>query len=218
MNKTLETTRNTPSRTFKRGLLRENPVLILMIGLCPILACSTSLRDALGMGMAVIFVLTCSNLTIALLRRVIPGEIRIPVFIIIISTFVTITDYLMHAYMVSLYKSLGVFVPLIVVNCVILGRAEAFASKNNVFLSVFDGWGMGLGFLSAIAVIGLVRELLGTGGITNPSQFLFIPPFAWKLFPSNVQPSILMILPPGAFLTIAFLIASINKLKRKNVR
>ena len=201
--------------TFRRALIRENPVLILMIGLCPILACSTTLRDAFGMGMAVIFVLTCSNLTISIMRKIIPRQIRIPVFIIIISTFVTITDYMMHAYIPSLYKSLGVFVPLIVVNCIILGRAEAFASKNSLLESVFDGWGMGLGFLMAICAIGLIREILGTGAITNPTSFLFIPPFKIKLLGSSFSPAVLMVLPPGAFLTIAFLIAGIKKLKGK---
>jgi len=202
-------------KVFNRGIIRENPVLILMIGLCPILACSTSFRDSFGMGLATIFVLLCSNFSIALIRRIIPSEIRIPVFIIIISTFVTITDYTMHAYLPSLYKSLGVFVPLIVVNCIILGRAEGFASKNNIILAIFDGLGMGIGFLLAISVIGLIREILGTGAITNPSTFLFIPPFKVNLAGEGFSPVTLMILPPGAFLTIAFLMAALKRLKGK---
>ena len=202
---------------FARGLLRENPVLILMIGLCPILACSTTFRDSFGIGLATIFVLVCSNFSIALIRRIIPSQIRIPVFIIIISTFVTITDYTMHAYLPSLYKSLGVFVPLIVVNCIILGRAEGFSSKNNIVLSIFDGLGMGIGFLLAIGVIGLIREVLGTGAITNPSTFLFIPPFKINLAGEGFSPAVMMILPPGAFLTIAFLIAGLKRLKGKTV-
>ncbi len=200
-----------------RGIIRENPVLILMIGLCPILACSTTVRDAFGMGLATIFVLICSNFSVAFLRRIIPSQIRIPVFIIIISTFVTIIDYTMHAYLPSLYKSLGVFVPLIVVNCIILGRAEGFASKNNIILSIFDGLGMGIGFLTAICVIGFIRESLGTGAITNPTPFLFIPPFQIKITGENFSPAVLMILPPGAFLTIAFLIAGLKKIKGKKV-
>ncbi len=202
---------------FKRGIIWENPVLILMIGLCPILACSTTLRDAFGMGLATIFVLICSNMSISLIRRIIPSQIRIPVFIIIISTFVTITDYTMHAYLPSLYKSLGVFVPLIVVNCIILGRAEAFASKNTLLNSLIDGLGMGIGFLLAISVIGLIREVLGTGAIANPAPFLFIPPFKINLLGSGFSPAALMILPPGAFLTIGFLIAGLKRLKGKTI-
>ena len=204
-------------KVFTRGLIRENPVLILMIGLCPILACSSSLRDALGMGLATIFVLFGSNFSIALIRRIIPPQIRIPIFIVIISTFVTITDYTMHAYLPSLYKSLGVFVPLIVVNCIILGRAEAFASKNNLINSIFDGLGMGIGFLAAICAIGFIREVLGTGAITNPTALLFIPPFKIVLAGKKFSPAVLMILPPGAFLTIGFLIAGLRRLKGKTV-
>ena len=188
-----------------------------MIGLCPILACSSSLRDATGMGLATIFVLFGSNFSIALIRRIIPPQIRIPVFIVIISTFVTITDYTMHAYLPSLYKSLGVFVPLIVVNCIILGRAEAFASKNSLINSIFDGLGMGIGFLAAICVIGFIREALGTGAITNPTALLFIPPFKIVLAGEGFSPAVLMILPPGAFLTIGFLIAGLKRLKGKTV-
>ena len=204
-------------KVFTRGFIRENPVLILMIGLCPIMACSTSLRDALGMGLATIFVLFCSNFSIALIRRLIPSQIRIPVFIVIISTFVTITDYTMHAYLPALYKSLGVFVPLIVVNCIILGRAEAFASKNSLINAIFDGLGMGIGFLAAICAIGFIREALGTGAITNPTALLFIPPFRIVLAGEGFSPAVMMILPPGAFLTIGFLIAGLKRLKGKTV-
>ncbi|MEA3369136.1 MAG: electron transport complex subunit E [Candidatus Ratteibacteria bacterium] len=204
-------------KVFTRGFIRENPVLILMIGLCPIMACSTSLRDALGMGLATIFVLFCSNFSIALIRRIIPPQIRIPVFIVIISTFVTITDYTMHAYLPALYKSLGVFVPLIVVNCIILGRAEAFASKNSLIKAIFDGLGMGIGFLAAIGAIGLIREALGTGAITNPTALFFIPPFKIVLAGEGFSPAVMMILPPGAFLTIGFLIAGLRRLKGKTV-
>ncbi|HID92908.1 MAG TPA: electron transport complex subunit E [bacterium (Candidatus Stahlbacteria)] len=181
---------------FTEGIIKNNPVLVLMIGLCPTLAVSTTAFNALGMGAAVIFVLVLSNFTIALIRRFTPNEIRIPIFIIVISTFVTIIDYVMHAYLPDLYKALGIFVPLIVVNCIILGRAEAFAYKHSVIQSVLDGLGSGIGFTLAIFAMGAIREILGSGKI-------FGHVIMGSTFASN--PVLYMVLPPGGFLVIAFL-------------
>ena len=181
---------------FTEGIIKNNPVLVLMIGLCPTLAVSTTAFNALGMGAAVIFVLVLSNFTIALIKRFTPNEIRIPIFIIVISTFVTIIDYVMHAYLPDLYKALGIFVPLIVVNCIILGRAEAFAYKHSVIQSVLDGFGSGIGFTLAIFAMGAIREILGSGKI-------FGHVIMGSTFASN--PVLYMVLPPGGFLVIAFL-------------
>jgi len=191
---------------FVDGIFKNNPVLVLAIGLCPTLAVSTSVVNALGMGVAVIFVLTFSNITISLLRHIIPENVRIPVFIIIISTFVTITDYVMHAYAPQLYKALGVFVPLIVVNCIILGRAEGFAYRHPLGASILDGLGSGLGFTLAIFIMGAVRELLGAGTILGYP--VLGAGFAQK-------PILLFILPPGGFLVIAFLMGILNVFLKK---
>ncbi len=191
---------------FVDGIFKNNPVLVLAIGLCPTLAVSTSVVNALGMGVAVIFVLTFSNITISLLRRIIPENVRIPVFIIVISTFVTITDYVMHAYAPQLYKALGVFVPLIVVNCIILGRAEGFAYRHSLGASILDGLGSGLGFTLAIFIMGAVRELLGAGTILGYP--VLGAGFAQK-------PILLFILPPGGFLVIAFLMGILNIFLKK---
>jgi len=190
-------------RDFNAGIVRENPVLRLMIGLCPVLAVSNNALNALGMSVAVAFVLTCSNLVVAAIRKIVPDEIRIPIFIIVISTFVTISDYVMHAYFPEIHKALGVFVPLIVVNCIILGRAEAFAYRNPVLNAVLDGLGMSLGFGLALVSIGVVREVLGAGSI-----------FGLQLFNPAVAATV-MVLPPGAFITIGFLMAGLNKLENK---
>jgi len=188
---------------FTQGIVRENPVLRLMIGLCPVLAVSNTAANALGMSVAVAFVLLSSNITVSLIRRVTPGEIRIPVFIIIISTFVTITDYVMQAYAPVLYQNLGIFVPLIVVNCIILGRAEAFAYRHPLPNAVADALGMALGFTIALVSIGAIREILGMGSL-----------FGVTLFDPAVAATI-MILPPGAFITIGFLMALVNRLEKK---
>ncbi len=190
-------------KDFNQGIVRENPVLRLMIGLCPVLAVSNNAINALGMSVAVAFVLIGSNLVIALIRKITPDEIRIPIFLIIISTFVTICDYVMQAYSPVLYQALGVFVPLIVVNCIILGRAEAFAYKNPVLNSVLDGVGMSLGFALALVTIGVIREVLGAGSV-----------FGIALFDERIAATI-MILPPGAFITIGFLMAFLNKMEKK---
>ncbi len=180
-------------KDFNAGIVKENPVLRLMIGLCPVLAVSNSVINALGMSIAVAFVLICSNAVVAMIRKFTPDEIRIPIFIIVISTFVTVSDYIMHAYYPEVHHALGVFVPLIVVNCIILGRAEAFAYRNPVLNSVLDGVGMSLGFALALVSIAVVREGLGTGMIG----------------------ATIMILPPGAFITIGFLMAILNKFENK---
>jgi len=190
-------------KDFNQGLVKENPVMRLMIGLCPVLAVSNNATNALAMSAAVAFVLTCSNFVVALIRKMVPDEIRIPIFIIIISTFVTISDYVMQAYFQEIHHALGVFVPLIVVNCIILGRAEAFAYKNPVLNSTLDGVGMSLGFAIALGSIGVIRELLGAGSI-----------FGIQIMNPAVAATV-MILPPGAFITIGFLMALLNKLENK---
>ena len=188
---------------FSQGILRENPVLRLMIGLCPVLAVSNTVINAVGMSAAVAFVLICSNLVVALVRKMTPDSIRIPIFIIIISTFVTISDYVMQAYDPVLYQALGVFVPLIVVNCIILGRAEAFAYKNPVLNAVLDGVGMSIGFAIALVSIAVIREVLGSGAV-----------FGIPLFDSALAATI-MILPPGAFITIGFIMAALNRWEKR---
>ncbi len=184
-----------------KGIVRENPVLVLMIGLCPTLAVSTTARDGLGMGIAASFVLIASNIMISMMRKIIPNEVRIPIFIVVISTFVTIIDYLMQAGSPDLYRKLGVFVPLIVVNCIIMGRAEAFASKHSIFKSLLDGLGISLGFTLVITMIGVLRELLGNGTV-----------FGQEILGSNFRqaPVTFMILPPGAFLLIGIFKGLIN--------
>jgi len=181
-------------RPLINGILRENPILILMIGLCPALAVSSAAINGIYMGLAATFVLTGSNLLVSLIRKWVPDQIRIPIFITIIATFVTIVDMVMHAYAPDMYNILGIFIPLIVVNCIILGRAEAFAYHNGVIESLGDAIGMGLGFTLILIVIGGIRELLGNGTL-----------FGFQIMPSSYKPVILMILPPGAFLTIGFL-------------
>lgn len=197
-------------KIFTNGLLRENPVLVLIIGLCPVLATGSSMNDGFGMGVATTFVLVSSNLLISILRSYIPDSIRLPVFIVIISTFVTIVDYVMHGYMIELYASLGIFIPLIVVNCIILGRAEAFAYKNSVTPSLIDGIGMGAGFTLAITILGAIRELIGNGTLTFFNRELF------NLSSSlDFQPALVFIMPPGAFIVIGFMIAGVRWLLKR---
>jgi len=190
-----------------KGIWIENPVFRLMLGICPTLATSTSVQNAIGMGIAVIFVLTCSNLLISLIRSIVPDKIRIPIFISIIATFVTIVDLIMAAYVPDLHKSLGLFIPLIVVNCIILGRAEAFAYKNTILFSVIDGIAMGIGFMVSLSMIATFREILGNGTwLGNP------------VFGTAYEPALLMILPSGAFFTIAFIIALLNGMDQRRKR
>jgi electron transport complex protein RnfE len=179
-----------------KGLFRENPILIIMLGLCATLACSGNAVDAIGMGAAFSFVMIGSNIVIALIRKITPNQIRIPVFITVISTFVTIVDYAMKAYTPALSRSLGVFVPLIVVNCIVMGRAEAFASKNGVAASLMDGIGMSVGFTVVITLLGMVREFFGAGTL-----------FSRQVLGGWYQPVLIFILPPGAFLVIGFFMA-----------
>ncbi len=181
-------------RPFINGILRENPILVLMIGLCPALAVSSAAINGIYMGLAATFVLVGSNFIISIIRKFVPNQIRIPIFITIIATFVTIVDMVMHAYAPDMYNILGIFIPLIVVNCIILGRAEAFAYHNSVIDSIGDGIGMGLGFTLILVVLGGIRELLGNGTL-----------FGFQVMPVSFKPVLLMILPPGAFLTIGFL-------------
>lgn len=192
------------SREFLKGIADENPILVIMLGLCPTLAVSTTATDAFGMGMAFTFVLIGSNIVISFIRNFVPHQIRIPVFITIISTFVTIVDYALKAYVPALSKSLGVFVPLIVVNCIVMGRAEAFASKNRPVAALMDALGMSLGFIIVITILGAIREIFGNGTV-----------FGYRVFPSSYQPFLIMILPPGAFLVIGFLIAINNTFFRR---
>ncbi len=190
---------------FKNGIVGENPVLRLMIGLCSVLAVSVRLENCLFMGAAVIFVLTGSNLVISAIRNFVPNEVRIPIFIVVISTFTTIVDLVMKAYLPALSEALGVFIPLIVVNCIIMARAEAFASRKPVILTIADSLGMGVGYTLVIAAVGVVRELFGYG------QF-----FYHQVFPSSYQGMMIMILPPGAFLLIGVYIALLNHFHRRN--
>ncbi len=178
------------------GIVKENPTFVQMLGMCPTLAVTTSAINGIGMGLATTVILTLSNLFISLLRKVIPDKVRIPAYIVIIASFVTIVQFLMEAFVPSLYSSLGIFIPLIVVNCIILGRAEAYASKNKALPSVFDGIGMGLGFTVGLTCIAAVRELLGSGSI-----------FGFELFSTPIS---IFINPPGAFFVLAFLIAFLN--------
>lgn len=187
-----------------RGLIKENPTLVLLLGMCPTLAVSNQAINGIGMGIAATFVLICSNGVIAALKNVTPDKVRIPVFIVVIACFVTIVDLTMNAYTPDLHATLGIFIPLIVVNCIILGRAEAFASKNGVLASMVDGLVMGLGFTSGLTVLGIIRELLGNGSI-----------FGSKLVAENASTILVFILPPGAFIALGFLIATVNKLIKK---
>ncbi|ALC15053.1 electron transport complex, RnfABCDGE type, E subunit [Desulfuromonas soudanensis] len=187
-------------REFSKGIWRENAVFKLVLGMCPTLAVTTSAENGLGMGLATTFVLLCSNAAIALLRGVIPAKVRIPAFIVIIASFVTVVQLCMEAYVYDLYKALGIFIPLIVVNCVILGRAEAFASKNSLLPSLADGFGMGLGFTLSLFVLGSVRELFGSGAILG-----------FSLFGGGYIPFLLLILPPGAFISLGLLLAGMNR-------
>ena len=189
---------------FFNGLIKENPTFVLMLGMCPTLAVTTGVVNGIGMGLSTTAVLICSNIVISMLRKFIPNKIRIASYIVIVAGFVTVVEMLLKAYLPSLSQSLGIYIPLIVVNCIILGRAEAFASKNGVVSSLFDGLGMGLGFTAALTLIASVREILGAGTFAGIS-----------LFVEGFQPASVMILPPGAFLTLGILIAIINSISKK---
>lgn len=188
-------------KIIKNGIVDDNPTFTQVIGMCPTLAVTTSAVNGLGMGLAATFVLTLSNIFISILRKIIPANIRIPVFVIIIAAFTTIVGLLLKAFVPALDRSLGLFIPLIVVNCLILARAEAFASKNPPLASAADGIGMGLGFTLALTILGVIREILGNGSL-----------FGISLFGASFQPALIMILPPGAFLLLGILLALRNKL------
>lgn len=184
------------------GIIKENPTFVLLLGMCPTLATTTSAMNGMSMGLATMFVLICSNMAISLIKNLTPDMVRIPVFVVVIASFVTVLQMCMQAYVPEVYKSLGLYIPLIVVNCIILGRAEAFACKNGPVQSLFDGLGIGLGFTFALILLGAVRELLGAGSI-----------FGYVLLPETCN-ILLFVLPPGAFITLGYLIAIVNKLKK----
>ncbi len=188
-------------KNFSKGFIKENPVFILLLGLCPTLAVTSSAFNGFGMGVATLFVLVCSNIVVALVKNLIPNRVRIPAFIVIIASFVTIVELVMQAYAPGLFKALGIFIPLIVVNCLVLGRAEGFASKNNILSSIIDGLGMGLGFTMALTILGAVREMLGAGSI-----------FGYKFIDGDGI--LVFILQPGAFLVLGYLIAVTIKIKK----
>ncbi len=188
-------------KNFTKGFLKENPVFVLLLGMCPTLGTTTSALNGLGMGLATAFVLTMSNMVISLVKNQIPDKVRIPAFIVIIASFVTIVELTMQAYLPALFEQLGLFIPLIVVNCIVLGRAEAFASKNTVWSSILDGLGMGLGFALALTILGSVRELLGAGAI-----------FGIHLIKGDLM--LVFILAPGAFIALGYIIALINKINK----
>ncbi len=187
------------------GVVKENPTLILMLGMCPTLAVSTRAMNGIGMGLSTMAVLILSNLVISLLRKVIPDEVRLPAYIVVVASLVTVTELLIEAYLPSLYEALGIYIPLIVVNCIILGRAEAYANKHTPLLSVMDGIGMGIGFTLALTLAGLIRELLGNGTA-----------FGAQILPSGIDPIGIFVQPPGAFLVLALIIAVMNAIGIKS--
>ncbi len=189
-------------KNFTKGIIKENPIFVLVLGMCPTLGVTSSAINGLGMGLATAFVLMMSNIVISLVRNVIPEKVRIPSFIVIIAAFVTVVQLIMQAYVPALYKSLGLFIPLIVVNCIVLGRAEAFASKNNPVSSAIDGLGIGLGFSFALVLLGSIREILGSGKIFN-----------FTIYPENYV-TLIFVLAPGAFIVLGYLIAFINRMKK----
>ena len=194
---------NKAAERLYNGLIKENPTFVLMLGMCPTLAVTTLAMNGIGMGLTTTVILALSNVMISALRKVIPDGVRMPAYIVIVASFVTIVQFLLQAYVQGLYESLGIYIPLIVVNCIILGRAEAYASKNPVIPSFFDGLGMGLGFTVGLTAIGIVRELIGSGKI-----------FGFQVMPSAYEPVTIFILAPGAFLVLTLLVALQNRVKR----
>ena len=189
-------------KIIKNGIIAENPTFGLLLGMCPTLATTSSAVNGMSMGLATTFVLICSNIVISAIKKLIPDEVRIPAYIVVIASFVTILQMCMQAFLPDLYKSLGLFIPLIVVNCIVLGRAESFASKNGILSSGFDGIGIGLGFTIALTLLGICRELLGTGNM-----------FALSVFPEQYG-ALLFVLAPGAFIALGYLIALVNRFKK----
>lgn len=195
--------KNSNLKILLNGIIKENPIFVMLLGMCPTLGTTSSALNGLGMGLATTFVLFSSNVAISLLKDFIPDKVRIPAFVVVIAAFVTVVEMVMQAYIPFLYDSLGLFIPLIVVNCIVLGRAEAFAAKNNVVKSFFDGLGMGLGFTLALTVLGITRELLGTGKL-----------FSLSIFSENYG-MLIFVLAPGAFIALAYLIAIFNRVQQK---
>jgi len=194
---------NNNLKILVNGLIKENPTFVLMLGMCPTLGTTSSAINGMSMGLATTFVLICSNLVISLIKNLVPDKVRIPAYIVVIAAFVTMVEMIMQAYVPALYASLGLFIPLIVVNCIVLGRAEAFAAKNSAIPSIFDGLGIGLGFTVALTLLGCIRELLGTGKI-----------FDFAVYPESYG-MLLFVLAPGAFIALGFLIALVNKLRKQ---
>ena len=194
------------TQNFLKGIVKDNPVFVMLLGMCPTLGVTSSAFNGLGMGVATMFVLIMSNIVVSLIKTQIPSKVRIPAFIIVIASFVTIVEMILEAFVPFLYEQLGIFIPLIVVNCLILGRAEAFASKNNVLSSLIDGLGMGLGFTIALTILGATREILGSGSL-----------FGFKFVPEDANTFILFILPPGAFIALAYLTVLFNKITNKTL-
>lgn len=192
-------------QNFLKGILKENPVFVMLLGMCPTLGVTSSALNGLGMGVATLFVLLMSNIVVSLVKSQIPSKVRIPAFIIIIASFVTIVEMVLEAFIPFLYEQLGIFIPLIVVNCLILGRAEAFASKHNLMSSIIDALGMGIGFVIALTILGATREILGSGSI-----------FEIRFVAENANTFILFILPPGAFIALAYLAALFNRISIKD--
>jgi electron transport complex protein RnfE len=197
------------AQEFTKGLWKEIPPFRLVLGLCPVLGVTTSMKNGIGMGLATAFVLICSNILISLLRKVVPSKVRIACFIIIIATFVIVVEMMMQAFAYGLFLDLGVFIPLIVVNCILLGRAEAFASKNSVIPSMADGMGIGLGFTLSLAALGAVRELLGTGGLAG-DIFGFLPYELPNLFGASFEPFAFAVQAPGAFICLGLMLFLLN--------
>lgn len=194
---------NDKMKILTKGILKENPTFVLLLGMCPTLATTTSAINGLSMGLATLFVLVLSNMVISAIAPVVPDKVHIPVYIVVIATFVTILQLAMQAYVPDIYKTLGLFIPLIVVNCIVLGRAEAFACKNGIWASALDGLGMGLGFTISLTVIGIVREILGSGSI-----------FGWKFISGDGL--LVFVMAPGAFLALGYLMVLFNKIAKKN--
>jgi len=193
---------NSPVERLYNGIIKENPTFVLVLGMCPTLAVTTAAMNGLGMGLTTTVILTLSNMFISILRNIIPDKVRMPAYIVVVASFVTIVQFLLEGFIPSLYSALGIYIPLIVVNCIILGRAEAYASKNTVVASIFDGIGMGLGFTAALTILGALRELVGAGTI-----------FSFQIMPDSYVPATIFILAPGAFFVLAVMAAVQNKLR-----
>lgn len=201
-------------KTLFNGIVKENPTFVLLLGMCPTLGTTSSAINGMSMGLATMFVLICSNIVISLLKNLIPDKVHIPIYIVIIATFVTVVQMCMEAYMPDIYATLGLFIPLIVVNCIVLGRAEAFAAKNNALASLMDGIGIGLGFTIALTLLGSIREFLGTGKIFQ-GNLIGLELNGFIVFPEQYG-MLLFVLAPGAFIALGYLIAIVNKITKKS--